>query len=203
MFFMDELSEAKTRLADAVAAIDSARRDRDFGVLRAAYADQATAQRDVARLSGHQFAEPIDLGVRMSAGAPEPQVISGSGNTIVVFYLSGQDMAAKGVVHFKGAYLTKFGGLNDEAMEGHPLHGHGLEPYVAHVVRNSEWISEAEQANSVHPNHKPGWSERYQHYIICFHDETFECIAATWQADTVTATMADAMRLAVDRLASP
>jgi hypothetical protein len=200
MIFVDELSEARTRLADAVATIDRARRERDFTALSAAYADQTTAQRDVARISGHQYAERIDLGIRMDPGAPEPRVISDSQNTVVIFYVSGQDMAAKGMVHFKGTYLTKFGGLNDEAIEGHPLHNHGLEPYATHVVRNSEWISEAEQANSVHPNHKAGWSERYEHFVICFHDETFECIAETWQAHTIVATMADAMHQAVNRL---
>jgi hypothetical protein len=214
---MTDLAEAQARLASAIDAVEKAGRDRDFAALRAAYDDRLTAQRDVGRLSGRQYAERIDLGFRVDAGAPLPHVISDARNTIVIFYrhqpnpawdgstatiVDPRDPApaSLGLVHFTGVYLTKFGGLNDEAIAGHPLHGHGLERYEAHVVRNSEWIAEAEQANSVHPNHRPGWSEQYEHFVICFHDEMLECIAEAWQADVLDATVSGALRLAADRI---
>jgi hypothetical protein len=32
--------------------------------------------------------------------------------------------------------------------------------------------------NSVHPQHRLGsYSERYRHFILAFHDTTFECVA--------------------------
>jgi hypothetical protein len=44
-------------------------------------------------------------------------------------------------------------------------------------VVNSRWIADQERINSVHPYHRGGWHERLNHYVFCFHDETFECIA--------------------------
>src|SRR2546423_1486653 len=63
------------------------------------------------------------------------------------------------------------------AIQGHPLHGKGLRTYAAHQVVNSHWIAEAERVNSVHPQHRGGWHERLNHYVFCFHDEMFECLA--------------------------
>jgi hypothetical protein len=214
---MTESDEAQDRLAAANNAVEKAGRDCDFTALRAAYDDRLAAQRDVGRLSGRQYADRVDLGLQIDPGAPLPHVISDARNTIVIFYRrepnpgwNGRTAtlvdphdpapAALGLVHFTGMYLTKFGGLNDEAIAGHPLHGHGLEEYEAHVVRNSEWIAEAERANSVHPNHRPGWSERYQHFVITFHDEMLECMAEAWQAEVLDASVSGALRLAADRL---
>jgi hypothetical protein len=47
-----------------------------------------------------------------------------------------------GVIVFDGVYEVQFGGVNDEAIEGHPLFGAGLDLYAAHAVLNSEWITE-------------------------------------------------------------
>ena len=214
---MSDPAEAQARLAAAIVAVGEAAGDRNFAPLRVAYQERLAAERDVARLSGRQYAERIDLGARLDPGAPLPPVLSDSLNTLVIFYLDKPDPAwdgttativdpaapapaSLGMVHFTGVYLTKFGGLNDEAIAGHPLHGHGLEQYEAHVVHNSEWIAEAEQANSVHPNHRPGWSERYQHFVICFHDETFECIAEGWRAQELVTTVSEALRVAATRI---
>ncbi|HEX9035076.1 MAG TPA: hypothetical protein VF834_24815 [Streptosporangiaceae bacterium] len=157
---MNESEKAQARLATAKASAEQAAAERNFTALRAAYVERLAAEREIGRLSGRQYADRIDLGVRLDSGAPLPHVISDSRNTVVIFYLDEPDPAwdgttativdpaspapaALGMVHFTGAYLTKFGGLNDEAVEGHPLHGYGLEQYEAHVVRNSEWIAEA------------------------------------------------------------
>jgi len=45
------------------------------------------------------------------------------------------------------------------------------------LVENSRWIRELEKINSVHTQYR---SERWQqlhHYILPFHDCTFECVA--------------------------
>jgi hypothetical protein len=83
---MTDLAEAQARLGSAIDAVEKAGRDRDFTALRAAYDDRLTAQRDVGRLSGRQYAERIDLGLRVDDGAPLPHVISDAQNTIVIFY---------------------------------------------------------------------------------------------------------------------
>jgi hypothetical protein len=122
------------------------------------------------------------------------------GTYVRIVEASQPQPAALGLVEFTGAYLTTFGGLNDEAIEGHPLSGRGLAPYQAHIVHNSAWIAQAEHANSVHARHRGGWHERYNHYVLCFHDETFECIAQAWHAESLHCSMRDAILLATAKL---
>ncbi|GAA5122463.1 hypothetical protein [Haloechinothrix salitolerans] len=91
------------------------------------------------------------------------------------------------------------GGLNDEAIEGHPLWRKGLAPYTAHEVINSAWIAESERRNSVHPYHRGGWHERMKHYLLCFHDETLECLASGLRTERFLGSYHDALRAVVER----
>jgi len=128
-----------------------------------------------------------------SVGAPIPIVLSDEFVTVVAFYIEtttegwdgtsvrlvsanteGETVA---LVRFSSCYASFFGPPNDEAFAGHPLAGRGLTPYAAFVIEGSSWIRQLERTNLVHPYHKP---ERYQtrnHYILSFHDSTFECVA--------------------------
>jgi hypothetical protein len=63
------------------------------------------------------------------------------------------------------------------------LTGKGLRTYAAHRVINSRWIDAEEQINSVHPSHRGGWRDRLNHYVFCFHDETLECLAASFTTE--------------------
>ena len=70
---------------------------------------------------------------------------------------------------------------NDEAFAGHPLSSRGLRPYGAFEVHDSSWIHQLEHMNSVHPYHR---RERYlqlRHFILSFHDSTFECVAPRYE----------------------
>ncbi len=82
-----------------------------------------------------------------------------------------------GIAAFRRCLAHRFGPPNDEALEGHPLYGRGLEMYGAHLVARSSWISELERRNRVHRSHNPELYANWKHYVLCFHDETFECIA--------------------------
>ncbi|MPZ25241.1 MAG: hypothetical protein GEV12_02000 [Micromonosporaceae bacterium] len=216
---MDQVIAAQQRLARAKRALGAARQGEGWEAARAAHTELLDAERQLARARGEQYAQPIDLGVSWDAGSPLPHVISDSHRTIVIFYRPDPDPnwdgryvnvvdagqpgpAALGLVEFTGAYLTSFGGLNDEAMGGHPLYGRGLDFYCAHVVPDSTWITAAERANSVHPSHRGGWHQRYHHYVLCFHDETLECMAEDWRAEELSCSMAEALALAAARLAS-
>ncbi|HMG29154.1 MAG TPA: hypothetical protein VK585_03415 [Jiangellaceae bacterium] len=155
---------------------------------------QLDAERDVARLAGGQYAVDLDIGLVWDIGAPLPHLLASERRTFLVFYLSdtppgwdgrwvevvspaAEHAVPLGVAEFVGVHSVKFGGPNDEAIKGHPLHGRGLKPYAAHTVVNSPWITAQEQINSVHPLHRGGWHHRLNHYLVCFHDSTFECLA--------------------------
>lgn len=105
-----------------------------------------------------------------------------------------------GVIEFDGVYEIRFGGLNDEALSGHPLYGRGLEHYAAHTVVNSSWVTESERRNAVHPRHRGGWHQRLTHYILSFHDDTLECLATDLRARRVAGTFARAVEEVSQRL---
>ena len=166
-----------------------------------------TAERETARTAGRQYAVEIDLGIQWDIGAPLPFLISNGRRAAVLFHLltspdteDTEDTEDTGVVVFDGARDVWFGGLNDEALKGHPLYGAGLNFYAAHEVIDSEWITESERRNSVHEFHRPGWHQRMKHYVLCFHDDTLECLAAGFRTERHAGDFADAVRAVSARL---
>ena len=72
--------------------------------------------------------------------------------------------------------------------------------YAAHRVVNSRWITNAKRINSVHPNHQGGWQDRLNHYVFCFPDETFECLAEGFTTDRSVASPRAILSELADRL---
>ena len=195
---MDEagrrLEEARARVRELSSTIQGARGFGDWYGLRAAHQEELAAEREAARIAEDEYAVELDFELSWSTGAPLPHLLANGHRAYLLFYLANVDpdwngtwarvvdpaadeAEPLGVVEFHHVHSVKLGGPNDEAIEGHPLHGKGLRTYAAHQVVNSHWIAEAERVNSVHPHHRGGWHERLNHYVFCFHDETFECLA--------------------------
>lgn len=166
--------------------------------------ERKAAERRRAADLGQPYAEPLDLGVSIDVGAPLPHVVTSGSRTAVVFhrgivdpdwdgtYVTVVDPSSDAsrqlaVIVFDGVMATLMGPPNDEAISGHPLWNSGLQPYAAHVVVGSEWIDEYERRNRVHPHHSPEHWQRLTHYLIAFHDETFECIAESHRVASVDA----------------
>ena len=136
---------------------------------------------------------PIKDIPQSSIGAPIPVVLSDEFVAVVAFYLQNTpdgwdgisvrvvDKIAEGeplaLVKFSICYASMFGPPNDEAFGGHPLASRGLRPYGAFIIENSSWIRRLEQMNSVHLYHKPERFWARKHYVLSFHDSTFECVA--------------------------
>lgn len=78
---------------------------------------------------------------------------------------------------------------NDEVFHGHPLYERGFVGYSALVVENSNWLKELEAINAVHSNYKPDGWRQLKHYILPFHDSTFECVARTFKVETRETTL--------------
>ncbi len=136
--------------------------------------------------------EEIEGIPQSSVGAPIPFILSDEHATAVAFYLEETPEGWDGgtpraisprsdepwaIVVFAGCYAHMFGPPNDEAFSGHPLASRGLGPYGAFVVENSSWIRGLARMNSVHPHHRPDSLKRYRHFVLSFHDTTFECVA--------------------------
>jgi len=134
-----------------------------------------------------------------SVGAPNPIVLSDELVTVVDFYLQNTPPGWDGtwvrvvsadtedepvaLVRFSLCYASILGPPNDEAFAGHPLAGCGLTPYGAFLIENSSWIRQLERMNSVHRYHRPERFETLKHYILTFHDSTFECVADRYRIE--------------------
>lgn len=131
-----------------------------------------------------------------NAGAPCPVVLAAEHFLVVAFFL--EDTAAdwdgtsvrvlgpdslgepSATVRFERPYAHFFGPPNDEAFSGHPLAKRGLHPYGAFEVLGSSWIRALERMNSVHPYHRPERFAELRHFVLSFHDSTFECVAKSY-----------------------
>lgn len=185
--------------------------DRELAALRERHAGKLREERRRAREAGQEYADPLDLGIEMDPGAPMPHLFANGRSVFVLFYLRAPALAGTsgatsskpeplGLVEFTGVHAVLFGGLNDEALNGHHLYGRGLDPYAIHEVRASSWISEAERANSVHPYHQGGWHAWLRHFVITFHDETLECLARDVRTETSAASYPEAAKTTASRM---
>jgi hypothetical protein len=141
----------------------------------------------------HDQVVPLDDLPQSSVGAPCPVVLAEEGRLVVAFFVQetpadwdgttarmvGSDSPGEpaAIVRFTGPRASMFGSPNDEAFEGHPLASRGLQPYGAFEVRRSSWIRALERMNSVHPSHRPEYFSTLRHFVLAFHDSTFECVA--------------------------
>jgi hypothetical protein len=128
---------------------------------------------------------------RSDVGAPCPLLLADEFSTVVSFMLRDADCAAvepltdgsdedgevMAVIRFAGTHAHMFGPPNDEAFEGHPLATRGLHPYGSFRIRGSSWIRALERMNAVHSHHGPHPFRKLQHFVLSFHDSTFECVA--------------------------
>lgn len=150
-------------------------------------------------------------------GAPLPVVLTSEQDVLVVYLLpdagpswDGRSVQVVGgatagmpiaIVRFIHCVATMFGPPNDEAFSGHPLAARGLMPYGCFEVEQSSWARGLEKMNRVHPRHRPESFADYRHFIVTFHDSTFECIAQRAEvALRMTGSLQDAVATAASML---
>jgi hypothetical protein len=139
-------------------------------------------------------------GIPQSAvGAPLPAVLSDEHTVIVAYLMEDPDNADESVVlvTFAGYRALFFGPPNDEALAGHPLADRGLRPYGSFVVEPSSWVRRLQRMNSVHPRHDPRRFDALRHFVLTFHDSTFECVAPSFAVET----HAGSIRAVIPRMA--
>jgi hypothetical protein len=105
-----------------------------------------------------------------------PQILANDDSLVLAYEMapSGEEYAIVKLILPRAHY---FGPPNDEAMSGHPLAERGLGPYGVFEVRNSSWIRALEQMNRVHPSYNASRFRALRHFVLTFHDKTFECVA--------------------------
>jgi hypothetical protein len=112
------------------------------------------------------------------AGAPMPTVVAHEGRGAVAYWTADDPDRRVAVATFRFVSGVLFGSPNDEAFNGHPLFEAGLRWYTFVEVLNSQWIAALERQNRVHRQHDPARFAGLRHFILPFHDTTFECVAS-------------------------
>jgi hypothetical protein len=213
----DHLAAAQARHAAALAALAPKHRGGEFEEYRAARSALLEAERALAAARGEEHAVQLPFPVRWNTGAPLPQVLLSDTRTFVIFVVETVDPDWDGtyvtvksaasdeaedlaLVEFHRCTSARLGSPNDEVFSGHPLSGRGLEGYTAQLVRNSRWLGELEAINRLHRGYRPEWWAAKNHYVLWFHDNTFECIAESFTIERHRCSIPNLLAIAAKRL---
>jgi len=213
------LTVAKDRLARAMKALAPKHRGGEWEEYRAATDEVLGLERQLAAVKNEQYAEPIEFPVKWDTGAPLPHLLVNDYRALIAFLVSEPDPAWDGtyatvkepksgeteslaLVEFEHCFSAKLGAPNDEVFNGHPLYGKGMEPYSAQRVVNSEWLGELERINSVHSMYRPASWRNLNHYVLWFHDTTFECVAESFRVEVFRESMKSLLGRMVERIIS-
>jgi len=181
------------------------------------YTKERELQRALSLAKGEDTAVPIDYPYPWETGAPLPHVVSDGCKVFLIYYIGESnpkwtaqehviiDLNTKrsditALVEFDHCYIYKFGGANDEVINGHPLAKHGLERYEAHIIENSSWLEEQVRINSIHRYFNQASWDGYKHYLFTFHDEMFECLAKGYRVDVFKGSISAVFEVASIRL---
>ncbi|WP_075617974.1 hypothetical protein [Paenisporosarcina indica] len=130
---------------------------------------------------------PLNSIPQSSVGSPNPIVLSDKTTTVVAYDLEEDEIENNdiAIITFKSCRSIMFGPPGDEIFEAHPLSSRGLERYSTFIIEDSSWLRILIKMNSVHPRHKESHFEDLRHFILSFHDSTFECIAEDFEVETI------------------
>ena len=197
------LAAAQARMDAARAAMRGKHAADTWTELDAASAELLEAERALAAARNEEHAVPLAFPVAWDFGAPMPHVVMNDHKLFLIFLVRTPDPASDAaeslaLVEFTRCASAKLGGPNDEVFHGHPLHGKGLDGYTAQLVKNSRWRAELERVNSVHSGYRPEHWLELNHYVLWFHDSTFECLARSFTVEqhqcSISALLAEACR---------
>jgi hypothetical protein len=154
--------------------------------LRSLKTEVLTSERQLAAARNEPYAIPWKWPVDWTFSVFQPIVVSNGRRILLMYPAQDKESAPKAkkdriqytaILTFKGCVSCKYGDPNDEAIEGHPLYGRGIDVGGAYIIMNSPWLEELKKINSVHPqNDNQSWSEK-RHYLLFFKDNAYECIA--------------------------
>jgi hypothetical protein len=143
-------------------------------------ADSLQAQHQEIPMTTHTI-RTLDLGIVPEAAVSGPVLVATDDFTLLSFNakrLEGEQRVDAGtaLLEFERCLISKFGYPNDEALSGHPLIGTTPKTcYRILEVVDSPWPAQLAAQNRIAFPHTSDWHIR--HFIVTFHDSTFECLA--------------------------
>ena len=131
--------------------------------------------------------EEIELQFVPDAGASNPVLLQTDLSAALLFGARERlkdgtlsKVVGNAVIRFPMCHATRFGYPNDEAMAGIPRF-QGVV-YGAYEVSSSSWIEEIRELNR-HAFPGVPYLVDAKHFVVAFHDSTFECIANRMESD--------------------
>ncbi len=123
---------------------------------------------------------PLDIGFEPEAAVSGPALVQTDRVALLTFNAvrmkAGKRVSAgTGIIEIQRCSVTRFGYPNDEALGGPPLAKKGLGASGVFEVLRSSWVREKTEQNRVCFPRAPDSKQR--HFVLTFHDSTFECIA--------------------------
>jgi hypothetical protein len=211
-----QLSELEANLRTARVRLDETSTSNALPEARLAAREALLhAERALSLAQGQETALPCEWEAPWETGAPLPHVLSSGWRTFLLYVahepdpdwdgsyvreMRTMDIHRIALVEFRQCSVYQFGVPNDEVIGGHRLWGKGLAPYAAHVIANSRWLAEMEQINKVHPSYQPDKWRALKHYLLIFHDESFECLASSYTIEVMQDTLEHGAEIARTRL---
>lgn len=178
-------------------------------------------ERAVALANGAEAAVPIHWDVPWDTGAPLPHVLASGSSTCLIYLAGGPSPGEAGwpetisidplspeprsiaLVEFVECAALRFGDGSDDEDLDHPLYGAGLEFYAAHVVANSRWLAAMREMDPPRAADEAVRWQHHQHYLLMFHDDSFECLATGHRIEVFQGSFAGVLEIARLRLFAP
>jgi hypothetical protein len=211
------LRGAKLRFENAREAMLPKHKGGEWEEWQAAYQELMAAERQLAAAKNEEHVIPLDFPVLWDSGAPLPHLLTNDHRTFLTFFVRRADPNWDGtyttlvrpsdpsprtiaVVEFKRCLAARMGSPNDEVFHGHLLSGKGLEAYTAQQVVNSRWVAELEAINRVHSCYKSDHWKDVNHYVLWFHDSTFECVASSFEVQIYDKSLSEILASVCEKL---
>lgn len=142
-------------------------------------------------------------------GAPHPLILAGEWALRLAYYISSRDTKwyvekrsriwsdsdelcveeSFAILEFQLPQIHLFGMPSEQTICGHPLSGRGLKSFMTAEVKESSWINDLVLLDSYAQSPVTMAKDRFRHFVISFHDSTFECVAVDFQVAVMYGNM--------------
>ena len=124
--------------------------------------------------------EIINTDLWIQENDANPIILCDTNNLYIKFNIENDDNDSI-ILKFKNYVIYKFGYPGHESIQYHEYSNYNISTSTFYKVENSLWISELKNIANKHPYYnKERWNS-YNHFIITFEDQIFECISDQYE----------------------
>lgn len=134
-------------------------------------------ERKLSKLKGIEYAEPLEID--LPVGFDWHAAFSFRGDSYLLCDLSGEanNLYKSVVIRFINAMEARFGGLNDEVFDQHPLYGKGLDICGFFLIQNSSWKLSLQEKMQTHSCYDADLWSSIKHYLFRDKGGEIACLA--------------------------